>query len=818
MELLDHDLATSDDYLWKTLVLDCPSSVEPVVARIRVTQPHGFIQEFESRDVRIEAGRAHVRMLYPLIDEGRYEPAHGSWNGAWEMGEYRFEVTLHAGARTVAEDVLSLDPHDLFPSDRMVISVDARPQIIECATRQMLYAVENEAELMIRIRRHRVPGCHVEVDVTAREDEQRLAGPWQWRLDHQWRRQSFDIRSWSTGEYRLRIRVLVDGAPIGPWCIRRFWKQVETLTPPETITLAGYPEVLVDDWSFTQVDDIRFVPDAMTKRPDPVVAATESHEEEMLAVRSIEWNERQRRYECEYGNIGGRRERTDTAAERAHLRMLLISDDGERWSKPRLGLVAYDGSTDNNILRDDTDHPSEKDLERDHDIEHAQFRFYDPQTDGPVNIDNVFVASGKRHFPFQCKSLQREGAGADAMAKAEAGQAKDLRDDGLGVMQSEDEGADDPDAFRPQGGEHWPFEKRGDLYLVLTREPLFYLGVGMDLMHTTESIRCHVEETDRKRLLYYFRPGAPAYPPHGAVYDNMHLGLRCMGVVWTDDGLTYHRQFVLAPDGLDPIGSQFYAMGLIQKAETLGDAPGRPVLDKCLSKINQAFPMRNLYLGTTLLHWGIEQTQAPELIWTRDLLHFRRFRAQRQSLIENGTGGTFDHGMIRDQYKYRQFDGEWWYHYTGVNTRHNGYGVMARHESIETYREKFSNHGDAPYFDTWEGCWTDGKQTKYLPGIARCKPYRVAHAEPDDVRGTLTTRPVRVDGAELRINAMTQPGGFIEVEIIDEDGAAVLAEPFRFEGDEVAAAVADLRSRADRLITIRFALERARLYAFEIAK
>ena len=33
------------------------------------------------------------------------------------------------------------------------------------------------------------------------------------------------------------------------------------------------------------------------------------------------------------------------------------------------------------------------------------------------------------------------------------------------------------------------------------------------------------------------------------------------------------------------------------------------MLDKCLSKINQAFPRRNLYLGTTLLHWGIEQTR-----------------------------------------------------------------------------------------------------------------------------------------------------------------------------------------------------------------
>lgn len=811
MELVEND------YWWKTLVLDGPGVSAALAAEVEVAQPQGFLQQVQAQAVERVGDKVHVRILYPLIDDGRYDPSHGIWNGAWEMGQYQFKVKLRSHGEVVAEDAMDLDPHTFFPFDRMYIAVDARPQFIECAPRQMLYMNEDEASFMIRIRNHRVTRCNVEIDVTGNENATRLAGPWHFALNDHFQQQNFSTNGWGTGEYWIRIRTLVDGQPVGPYCIRKFWKQVTSEQPPPAVVeLCGYPEVMVDGYSFEEVTDIQFVPNTLDKTPDaPLVSPTEPHEEEMLRVASLNWSQEARRYECVYSNFGGRVEREDTAEQRKHLKMLLISDDGGNWEKPNLGLVEYEGSKDNNIVADDRNHPSPRDLEKVHDIEHAQFRFYDAEKDGPVNLDNVFVASGKQHFPFACKSLQR-GKGGQDLARAEAGQAKELREDGLGVMPSEQGDLNDPHTFRPSGGEHWPFEKRGDEYLVLTRKPLFYLGVGMDLMHTTESIRCHVEDVGRKRLLYYFRPGAPAYPPHGATYDNMHLALRCLGVIWTDDGLNYHRQFVLGPDAHDRIGSQFYSMGMLQKFDTLGDAPGRPVLDKCLSKINQAFPRRNLYLGSTLLHWGLEQTQAPELIWTRDFLHFRRFRLHRRSMIENGVGGTYDHGMIRESYKYHEFDGQWWYHFTAVNTRHNGYGYMARWKSIEDLREKFPNHAEGPYFDTWEGDFIGGKQTKYLPAVARCKPYRLACAEPVDVHGRLVTRLLRVDGSMLRINAQTDPGGGIEVELEDESGRPLFDCPYHFEGDEVAETVADISAWVGQQIRIRFNLDRARLYAFEI--
>jgi len=296
----------------------------------------------------------------------------------------------------------------------------------------------------------------------------------------------------------------------------------------------------------------------------------------------------------------------------------------------------------------------------------------------------------------------------------------------------------------------------------------------------------------------------------------MHLGLRCLAVMWTDDGLTYHRQFVLGPDRYDRLGTQFYAMGLLQRFGTLGDTPGRPLLNKGLHKINQAFPKRNLYLGSVLVHWGIEQIQEPELIWTRDFLHFKRFNGHRRSLIESSGPGTYNHGMIRDRYKYNEFDGNWWYHYTAINTRHNGYGIMARGRNLEQVRDERPNHADAPYFTTWEGYWADGKQTKYLPAIAQCRPYRVAHAEPTDMEGQLITHPIKVDGRELRLNAATERGGLIRLEITDTSGIALGPSLVKFRGDAVDKVVADLSAWHGQLIRIRFSLNRARIYAFQI--
>ena len=48
----------------------------------------------------------------------------------------------------IAAESMALDPRGFFPSDRWLIAVDARPQIIECAPRQALFVDEDEARFL----------------------------------------------------------------------------------------------------------------------------------------------------------------------------------------------------------------------------------------------------------------------------------------------------------------------------------------------------------------------------------------------------------------------------------------------------------------------------------------------------------------------------------------------------------------------------------------------------------------------------------------------------------------------------------------------
>jgi hypothetical protein len=804
------------DFFWSTLVLESPALHPPLRASVRVTQPQGYRQSIEIDDVRIEDGSAYLPIRYPFIDDGRYDASHGTWNGAWEMGRYVFEAEVRDESGVAATCKLTVDPNDFFPRDhRYVISVDSRKQFVECAPRQSLYMGEDPVHFTIRIREHRVSRCHVEVDVTGREGDARLAGPWRYALTDAVREESFPIAGWEDGEYWIRIRVVEGGKPMGPYMVRKFWIQgsVEA-PPPDVLDLHGQPEILVDDYALESQEGIQFVPAAAEASCEPMTAPTEPHEEAMLRVASMVRDEEAGRFVCRYGNMGCSAERKPTFAEREHLVMEMSSVDGITWEKPRLGQVAYHGSTDNNIRCDKREQPTAEMQERERDLEHAVFRFYDSAADGDINIDHVFVASGKGYFPFQCNSLQDREAG-DALARIEDGQQDDMREDGLGVMDGGDRWADD-DAFRPVPGEFWPMEKRGDTYLVLSREPILYLGIGMDLMHTSESIRSHVErfEGGKRRLFYYFRPGSPSYPPLGAPCDNMHMIQRVMAVLWTDDGLHYERRFVLGPDRYDPVGSQYYDMDLFHTFDGSGEIEGRPVIQRVGPKRAHAVPRRNLYPAGTLMHWGIEQTEAPEFIWTRDLIHFHRFKERRRSFIPLGAGGSFAAGMVRPRYMYWVVGDEWWHAYTGINTRHNGYGVFARQsEGPDALREAYPSHYTASYFSTWEGHYADGKSTQYLPGIARTRANRFAFAEPEDLTGTLTTRPVRVERGNLTINAETEPGGHIAMDILDPAENIVLATA-SFEGDEVHAGVADLSAHKNSAVRIRFQLDRARLYAF----
>ena len=83
-----------EDFHWKRLILDHAGPVpdRPLAASVTVIQPQGYRQELTVSPDRIQLrdGAIELALLYPMIDDGRYDPSHGTWNGAWEMGSYRF--------------------------------------------------------------------------------------------------------------------------------------------------------------------------------------------------------------------------------------------------------------------------------------------------------------------------------------------------------------------------------------------------------------------------------------------------------------------------------------------------------------------------------------------------------------------------------------------------------------------------------------------------------------------------------------------------------------------------------------------------------
>ena len=83
-----------EDFHWKRLLLNRvgPAPAGPLTAHVTVTQPQGYRQELTVNADRIQLrdGAVELAIAYPMVDDGRYDPSHGTWNGAWEMGSLPF--------------------------------------------------------------------------------------------------------------------------------------------------------------------------------------------------------------------------------------------------------------------------------------------------------------------------------------------------------------------------------------------------------------------------------------------------------------------------------------------------------------------------------------------------------------------------------------------------------------------------------------------------------------------------------------------------------------------------------------------------------
>ena len=813
------------DYFRQALTFRWPSGLKATSAdaNVTVSQPYGFEQKLTGKAKRVD-DRGEVVITYPLVDEGRFAPVMSSATdpeGAkrWGMRAYRFQLTLKAGRKIVGSGTLRLDPNDFFGEigGMKLAQVDSLRQFIECCPERPAFIDTTEMGFTIRTIPDRVKSCSVKVDVMDPKSHKRLAGPLNLKLNGKEKRYSFDGEKWGRGEFWLRVRIYKGSKAVGPYLIRQIFLETpyRPKRPVSPLRVGHSPQYMVDGWIFGSSSGLQHAPDQLEVVSDGPIAEIDRPWEQgpdHLGMNSFTYDKEAGQFRATYyagpltedERLWKMGVRSTITAHSTRYLCLTVSNDGVKWEKPDLGIVEYKGSRKNNILRDKSGEDflmsgefdsfpapvKERPLPRKY-----RYRFYNPKKDGPVDMDNFVF----RVFLNQSMEPANQFKGR----------------------------------FRPKHREFWGFERRGDTFLALTRRPVLTGGRGLHLTHTGERASTYpfagepfclgypgggstalFYHRPSKTFLYYYRPDYPAYPPHGQPYYLWHreAAIRTRAVMWTRDGFHWDRRQQVVPDEHDPPGTTLYGFGFIRPAgKAVSDTDGQ------------------LYLGT-VLNWDLStQQNRQHLLWSRDLIHWGKFGANRKPLLENGPIGSWNtaSGGLNEYTPVTNGEGEeeWLFTFSAGNCRY----MLSTREyasvSLEEFKARRPYYELAPFFTSWEDFYTETKNAWVLTGLAKCKAGRIAHVEPKGSRGEFTTLPLVVEGNRLLVNGQTDLGGSIRVEVQDAEGNPFselgLDDCYPFSGDRVTHEVrwkrAGLEEVNGRVVRLKVVLEGARLYTFRIA-
>ena len=940
------------DYMTQLLKLSIPGDVRHwgrLTAKVVIEQPSGYV--LETAECVVHGGKqAEIAVRYPLLDDGAWEQIEGFCKAfEYEMGTYTFTAHLFSDGHPIVTETTEFDQDQLYANSwKTRIRNDFPPGFIECAPLRSVCIDHDEVPATIRLKTDRVPACRVRIDVTTRRGTEPLLEPIELDLTAEPQIVTFGHAGWERGEYWIRVQVLEAGQPVGPYMVRKFWKEVIGPEPrPELpLQLGTSLQYMVDGWLFERSAGLDFWPMSYDPNPDrPAITMDKPWEYGIMEVRSLTYDDAEGVYKLEYtfGVESYRRQgyawhslvdeitvdpaglpptweqferdtqraiavqqpRGEDAADPALAQPILPGDsrpvayrkllwsllrqggpvqefnipplgysyailpnlqppgerktdyvllavpgirpdgqlprpgefdasqaqvfemypedldrpaytclatsrDGVSWEKPELGLVEFHGSKANNILRTE-DEANRAYAQRAHEADtHAimpaakkrqcSFRLFDPDRDGPVDMDRVFMAQIATGYGEKVDFVWPD----------------DFADCGAAL------------GFTPELRAYYPMMYRGgDEFLFLSDQAFMYLGAGMDLMHSSESIRHQIECSDDRTLCWYYRPNSPAYPPHNCPWDNHQGPLRNLAVLWTDDGRHFHKRFCIGPDEFDPPGMQFYNMALI--GELPRSHQGRTMLRRTSSP-GVAVQSGELYVAELRSYAGAEQTQVPELIWSRDLLHWHRFTHHRAPMVKLGTeDGSYNWGMYfqaQSYYPFKDKDGNdaWWLVNSANSARHNHVTIAIRHPTVEDVQVHYPHYSEAPFFVDWPTLFRRGVQFRRTPLFTHIKPGRLAYTAPTETVGEFTTHPIHFTGIELVLNAQVEAGGSLRVEVQDEAGQVLdgysLAESAVFTGDEVSYTPSwgtrRLAALAGRALKLRVVLGRAKLFTLHI--
>ncbi|MDA1349163.1 MAG: hypothetical protein O3A47_09940 [Chloroflexi bacterium] len=438
--------------------------------------------------------------------------------------------------------------------------------------------------------------------------------------------------------------------------------------------------------------------------------------------------------------------------------MYAESRDGVRWDKPPLGVVFEGGHNTNIVLGDSVVNPNV---------------FGSPH--GPTVLDDPFEDDPDRRFKMMFQHITSTSPGTDAVETPTGGQ----------VLHS-------PIRIAYSGdGIHWTVEP----------ERLDFGGLGPrlgDVMVLTCDV-VRQEYVLHTRHPYAWLVDSPEGAPKTAAWSSPY---------WPDDPARMNKRRifrstsrdlihwcepheVLAPDDdEDNLDDSFYSLASwslsVARTETL----------------RHPYPGNDLHIGIVNVFHQTENVMDAQLVYSRDGVNWRR-TGQRQPFLGRGLVGHWDE-MISCVPNVPIRVGDELYVYYGGSNSHHDWWVTGARERLDVPEAK------------------DLSIVQHGIGLAKLRFDGYVSLRAGLVReGLFVTRPVKVIGSHLVINATCRRGGYIDVEVSDERNRVIDGlsrdDSVRFHGDSISHRVAWQSGAVlpeNRPLKLRFWMRDADLYSF----
>ncbi len=388
-----------------------------------------------------------------------------------------------------------------------------------------------------------------------------------------------------------------------------------------------------------------------------------------------------------------------------------------------------------------------------------KFRFYDPEQDGPIPLDQLKIQySGYKPVDW-------------------------------GVIKAP-----------PQST--WVMWPKGEEILLVGNKPLLQDNISggefEDPTNSNDNFAGQWLAPDGKTFYYVRGRLLKRYPPFVARYDNLWQIVRILTVFTTTDGINWKQNYFALPDENDPETAQHYGAAIFDVPDGNG--------------------LMFAYLDP---YSALHQQYHVELVYSWDGRNWQRFPGH-PAWIPPGKPGEWNFGHSTLHNNTVDHDG-YTYHLIGWGAELPHFGGDVAYSNAEmakldgeALKRRFGKRDleKWPYFrhyGSYERLADAIKTMGITPGVFRYRRDGWVALTAGDTPGSFETREFTATGNRVVANAAIAPDGYIELELVDADGR-IVAET-RLAGDDLRLPVFDQLPAGT--FKLRGKMRNARLYTLD---